>query len=143
MSPSYLGQASQREGFDAEAINSAVDELIPAKFRGRIDVVINGSYWLGAAGGALLTLPLLDPNVVDPKWGWRLAFGLGAVFALAILVVRKNVPESPRWLFIHGRARRRASASSAMSRTPWRSRRGRSWTTRTTRSRSASASRSR
>ncbi|GAB3622510.1 MFS transporter [Mariniluteicoccus endophyticus] len=90
-------------GGEYAAINSAVDELIPAKFRGRVDVVINGSYWLGAAGGALLTLPLLDPTLVDPKWGWRLAFAIGALFAVVILFVRKNVPESPRWLFIHGR----------------------------------------
>jgi MFS family permease len=90
-------------GGEYAAINSAVDELIPAKYRGRVDVAINGSFWVGAAGGALLTIPLLDPTKVDPEWGWRLAFGLGAILAVAILIVRKNVPESPRWLFIHGR----------------------------------------
>ncbi len=89
-------------GGEYAAINSAIDELIPAKYRGRIDVAINGSFWVGAAGGALLTIPLLDPNVIDPSWGWRLAFGLGAVLAVGILIVRRNVPESPRWLFIHG-----------------------------------------
>jgi len=77
--------------------------LIPAKYRGRIDIAINGSFWVGAAVGALLTIPLLDPTIVDPELGWRLAFGLGAVLALGILLVRRNVPESPRWLFIHGR----------------------------------------
>jgi len=90
-------------GGEYAAINSAIDELIPARFRGRVDVAINGSFWVGAAGGALLTIPLLDPNVIDQAWGWRLAFGLGAILAVGILLVRRNVPESPRWLFIHGR----------------------------------------
>ncbi len=90
-------------GGEYAAINSAIDELIPAKYRGRVDVAINGSFWVGAAGGSLLTIPLLDPNVVSPQWGWRLAFGLGAILAVGILFVRRNVPESPRWLFIHGR----------------------------------------
>ena len=90
-------------GGEYAAINSAIDELIPAKYRGRVDVSINGSFWVGAAGGALLTIPLLDPTVIDQAWGWRLAFGLGAILAVGILIVRRNVPESPRWLFIHGR----------------------------------------
>jgi MFS family permease len=90
-------------GGEYAAINSAIDELIPATFRGRVDVAINGSFWVGAAAGSLLTIPLLDPNIVDPALGWRLAFGLGAVLAVGILIVRRNVPESPRWLFIHGR----------------------------------------
>ena len=90
-------------GGEYAAINSAIDELIPAKYRGRVDVAINGSFWVGAAGGALLTIPLLDPKILDPAVGWRLAFGLGAVLAVGILLVRRNVPESPRWLFIHGR----------------------------------------
>ncbi len=90
-------------GGEYAAINSAIDELIPAKYRGRVDVAINGSFWVGAALGSLLTIPLLDPNVVDPSWGWRSAFGLGAILAIGILVVRRHVPESPRWLFIHER----------------------------------------
>ena len=90
-------------GGEYAAINSAIDELIPAKYRGRVDVSINGSFWVGAAGGALLTIPLLDPTVINQEWGWRLAFGLGAILAVGILIVRRAVPESPRWLFIHGR----------------------------------------
>jgi MFS family permease len=70
--------------------------------RGRIDLIINGSYWLGAAAGAALTIVLLNPSVLPKDVGWRIAFGLGAVMGLAVLVVRRNVPESPRWLFIHG-----------------------------------------
>jgi MFS family permease len=91
-------------GGEYAAINSAIDELIPAKFRGRIDIAINGSFWVGAGLGALVTVPLLDPTIVsNQEIGWRFAFGLGVVLALAILWIRKNVPESPRWLFIHGR----------------------------------------
>jgi MFS family permease len=90
-------------GGEYAAINSAIDELIPAKFRGRIDVAINGSFWVGAAIGALLTIPLLDPTVVSASVGWRLAFGLGAILAVGVFLVRRHVPESPRWLFIHGR----------------------------------------
>jgi MFS family permease len=81
-------------GGEYAAINSAIDELIPAKYRGRVDVAINGSFWVGAAGGAILTIPLLDPTVIDQSWGWRLAFGLGAILAIGILIVRRNVPET-------------------------------------------------
>ena len=90
-------------GGEYAAINSAIDELIPARVRGRVDLIINGSYWLGAAAGAVAAIFLLDTDIFAVDVGWRLAFGLGAVFALAILLVRRNVPESPRWLFIHGR----------------------------------------
>jgi MFS family permease len=90
-------------GGEYAAINSAIDELIPARVRGRVDLIINGSYWLGAAVGAVAAIFLLDTALFAADLGWRLAFGLGAVFALAILLVRRNVPESPRWLFIHGR----------------------------------------
>jgi MFS family permease len=90
-------------GGEYAAINSAIDELIPARYRGRVDIAINGSFWVGAAGGSLLTIPLLDPTIIDASYGWRLAFALGAILALGVLFVRRNVPESPRWLFIHGR----------------------------------------
>jgi MFS family permease len=90
-------------GGEYAAINSAIDELIPAKFRGRVDIAINGSFWVGAAAGALVTIPLLDPTKVNQAYGWRFAFALGAILALGVLLVRRNVPESPRWLFIHGR----------------------------------------
>jgi MFS family permease len=90
-------------GGEYAAINSAIDELIPARYRGRVHIAINGSFWVGAAAGSLLTIPLLDPTKIDPAYGWRLAFALGAILALGVLLVRRNVPESPRWLFIHGR----------------------------------------
>jgi len=90
-------------GGEYAAINSAIDELIPARHRGRIDIIINGTYWFGAFAGALLTVPLLTQLPVNI--GWRVAFGLGVVLGLAIIIVRRHVPESPRWLFIHGRAK--------------------------------------
>ena len=90
-------------GGEYAAINSAIDELIPARYRGRIDIVINGTYWLGAAAGALLSIPALNKNIFPADVGWRLTFALGVALGLIILLVRRNVPESPRWLFIHGR----------------------------------------
>jgi MFS family permease len=89
-------------GGEYAAINSAIDELIPARVRGRVDLIINGSYWLGAAGGALVSIVLLDTALFAADVGWRLAFGLGALLGTGILIVRRHVPESPRWLFIHG-----------------------------------------
>ncbi|CAN7288398.1 MFS transporter [Variovorax paradoxus] len=90
-------------GGEYAAINSAIDELIPARVRGRVNLAINGSFWIGAALGAGLSLVLLDPRVIGPVWGWRVGFALGAVLAVAILLVRRDVPESPRWLMAHGR----------------------------------------
>jgi MFS family permease len=90
-------------GGEYAAINSAIDELIPARVRGRVDLIINGSYWVGAAVGAAATLVLLDPRHV-PMWlGWRCAFGIGATLGLIVIFFRRWIPESPRWLMIHGR----------------------------------------
>jgi MFS family permease len=90
-------------GGEYAAINSAIGELIPSRHRGRIDVIINGTYWAGAAFGALLTVPAT--NHLPVNIGWRVCFGLGVVLGVVVLLVRRNVPESPRWLFIHGRER--------------------------------------
>ncbi len=90
-------------GGEYAAINSAIDELIPSRNRGRVDIAINGSYWGGAAGGALLAVLALNTSLFAVDVGWRLCFGLGAVLGLGVLIVRRSVPESPRWLFIHGR----------------------------------------
>lgn len=89
-------------GGEYAAINSAIDELIPSKFRGRVDLIINGSYWLGAIGGSLLSIVALNTAIFPKDLGWRLTFALGVVLGLVILVVRRHVPESPRWQFIHG-----------------------------------------
>jgi MFS family permease len=91
-------------GGEYAAINSAIDELIPARLRGRVNLAINGSFWLGAAAGAGLSLLLLDARVLGPVNGWRAGFALGALLACAMLLVRRHVPESPRWLLTHGRA---------------------------------------
>ncbi|HEX7969581.1 MAG TPA: MFS transporter [Stellaceae bacterium] len=90
-------------GGEYTAINSAIQELIPARLRGRTDLAINGSFWVGAALGAFGSIWLLNPAVVAPEIGWRLAFGTGAVLGLVILYLRRFVPESPRWLMTHGR----------------------------------------
>jgi MFS family permease len=90
-------------GGEYAAINSAIDELIPARVRGWADLAINGSWWVGTAIGASLTLVLLNPQLIAHSIGWRLCFGLGAILGLAILMVRRILPESPRWLMTHGR----------------------------------------
>lgn len=90
-------------GGEYAAINSAIDELIPARVRGRVDLIINGSYWVGAALGAAATLVLLDPRRIPIWLGWRFAFGIGATLGLIVIFFRRWIPESPRWLMIHGR----------------------------------------
>jgi MFS family permease len=90
-------------GGEYAAINSAIDELIPARVRGRVDLMINGSYWVGAALGAAATLVLLDPHRLPIWLGWRCAFGIGATLGLIVIFFRRWIPESPRWLMIHGR----------------------------------------
>ncbi len=91
-------------GGEYAAINSTIQELIPARVRGWTDLVINGSFWVGAAMGALGSLVVLNPQVIDPEIGWRLAFLIGASLALVIFFMRLWLPESPRWLMTHGRA---------------------------------------
>jgi MFS family permease len=89
-------------GGEYTAINSTIQELIPARYRGWTDLVINGSFWIGAAFGAAGSIVLLDPKLFDPDLGWRLAFFIGAALGLVIFVMRFWIPESPRWLMIHG-----------------------------------------
>jgi MFS family permease len=88
-------------GGEYAAINSAIDEMIPAKYRGRVDLAVNGTYWAGAIIGTIVTLWAL--NHVTPTWGWRIAYLVGPVLALVIIYVRRNLPESPRWQIMHGR----------------------------------------
>ena len=90
-------------GGEYAAINSAIDELIPARVRGRVDLMINGSYWVGAALGSGATIILLDPNRFPIALGWRFAFAIGAALGLMVIFFRRWIPESPRWLMIHGR----------------------------------------
>src|SRR3954468_9668623 len=89
-------------GGEYAAINSAIDELIPARVRGWADLAINGTFWLGFAGGSLATVVLLDPHYLPINLGWRLGFGIGALVGLGVILLRGWVPESPRWLLIHG-----------------------------------------
>lgn len=91
-------------GGEYSAINSAIQEFTPARLRGRVDLLVNGSYWIGAALGAAGSLLVLDPALVPPAYGWRLAFIIGGALAGLVMFLRHFVPESPRWLLIHGRA---------------------------------------
>ena len=88
-------------GGEYAAVNSAIDELIPARFRGRVDILVNGTYWFGALLANVGTFVLL--NRLDPSIGWRIGFAIGPVLGLVIIFVRRNLPESPRWQVMHGR----------------------------------------
>jgi MFS family permease len=90
-------------GGEYSAINSAIQELVPARYRGHTDLVINGSFWVGAALGAIGAIVLLQPGLLPPDLGWRMAFGIGALLGLIILLLRQFLPESPRWLMTRGR----------------------------------------
>ncbi len=92
-------------GGEYSAINSAIDELIPSRVRGRADLAINGTFWVGAAAGSLASIVLLNPSIFRADLGWRLGFGIGAALGLSILFLRNHVPESPRWLLTHGQAK--------------------------------------
>jgi MFS family permease len=91
-------------GGEYAAINSAIDELIPARVRGHVDLIINATFWIGAAAGSIASIVFLNGRWFAANVGWRLAFGIGAALGLAILFVRRHIPESPRWLLTHGRA---------------------------------------
>jgi MFS family permease len=90
-------------GGEYGAINSAIQELIPARRRGYTDLAVNGSFWVGAALGAMGSLVVLDPAIVPQEWGWRLAFVIGGLLAVIVIFIRRFIPESPRWLMTHGR----------------------------------------
>ena len=90
-------------GGEYTAINSAIQELVPARYRGRTDLAINGSFWLGAALGAGSAIFFLMPGRLPADWGWRAGFAVGALIGLAIVLLRRLIPESPRWLLLHGR----------------------------------------
>src|SRR5438477_6993320 len=90
-------------GGEYTAINSTIQELVPARYRGWTDLVINGSFWVGAAMGAVAAIVLLEPKTIGPDLGWRLAYLIGAIVGLVVLLMRMWIPESPRWLMIHGR----------------------------------------
>ncbi len=103
--PSYaffLSIAGAGIGGEYAAINSAIDELIPARLRGTVDLIINSTYWFGAILGAAATGFFLNPAIFPIGLGWRLTFGIGAFLGLGVLFVRHWVPESPRWLMVHG-----------------------------------------
>ncbi len=103
-------------GGEYAAINSAVDELIPGKIRGRVDLFVNGTFWIGASLGAVATLLLLGSHGPPHAWGWRLAFGIGGVLGFGVLILRLAVPESPRWLMLRGREREAGAVVDAIER---------------------------
>lgn len=99
----FMWLAGSGIGGEYAAINSAIDELIPARVRGQVDLIINSTYWLGAMLGAGATVILLNDNIVPTWLGWRISYAIGAVLGLGVLLIRHWVPESPRWLMVHGR----------------------------------------
>jgi MFS family permease len=103
-------------GGEYTAINSTIQELVPARYRGWTDLVINGSFWIGAAMGAVSAIILLDPAVVGPDLGWRLAYLTGACLGLVVFVMRMWIPESPRWLIVHGQPERAVAIVSDIER---------------------------
>jgi MFS family permease len=103
-------------GGEYAAVNSAIDEMMPARLRGRLDMAVNGTYWLGAALGAGATVVLLNPALLPIDVGWRLGFAVGAVLAGAILLLRRFVPESPRWSITHGYPREAEAAMALIER---------------------------
>ena len=105
-------------GGEYTAINSTIQELVPARYRGWTDLVINGSFWIGAALGAAGSIVLLDPALFDPDMGWRLAFLIGAVLGLVIFFMRFWIPEAPRWLMTHGRADEAQAIVAQIERVP-------------------------
>ena len=90
-------------GGEYAAVNSAIQELIPARLRGTTDLCVNGTFWAGAAIGAVAALVVLDPAIIDPEIGWRAAFVVGGALSAMVLLLRRYLPESPRWLMTHGR----------------------------------------
>lgn len=101
-------------GGEYSAVNSAVDELIPGRFRGRVDLAINGTYWAGAAIGAFASTILLDTSRFDQNVGWRIAFFIGPILGLGIIYLRRHIPESPRWMVTHGQPERAEEVVSAL-----------------------------
>jgi MFS family permease len=103
-------------GGEYAAVNSAIDELIPARYRGRVDIAVNGSYWMGAAIGAAAQLLLLNPDILPKDIGWRISLLVGPFIGLAIWKLRKHIPESPRWLLTHGHPEEAARIVDEMER---------------------------
>jgi MFS family permease len=99
-------------GGEYAAINSAIDEMIPSHYRGRVDIAVNGTYWGGALLGTLAEIIIL--NHISDTVAWRVGFLLGPVLAVAVIYVRRNLPESPRWLIMHGREKEAEDAIAAM-----------------------------